>query len=138
MTNRTIRELYLPSTGLYTKEAEVIARFLMNNTHLKVLDISNNFIGDRGLESLARGLCTQNEPGVGISALSIFNNQISEKSGPIIGNIIVSYPSSRILDIKHLRLCLFYYFIQSFFLSFLIHYSFVLFYFACSVIGNIL
>lgn len=89
MMNRTIRELYLPSTGLYTKEAEVLARFLMNNTHLKLLDISNNFIGDRGLESLAKGLCKQNTPGCGLSALIIFNNQISEKSGPIISNIIV-------------------------------------------------
>ncbi|KAJ8941252.1 hypothetical protein NQ314_010450 [Rhamnusium bicolor] len=79
MANQTLRELYLPSTGLYTKEAEVLARFLVNNTHLKVLDISNNFIGDRGLESLSRGLCKQNTPGIGLSALSIFNNQISEK-----------------------------------------------------------
>lgn len=90
MTNRTIRELYLPSTGLYTKEAEALQRFLVNNTHLKVLDISNNNLGDRGLEVLSKGLCSQKTPGVGLSVLVIFNNQISEKSGGVIKNIIVS------------------------------------------------
>ncbi|KAJ8923644.1 hypothetical protein NQ315_010224 [Exocentrus adspersus] len=101
MTNRSVRELYLPSTGLYTKEAEILARFLINNTHLKVLDISNNFIGDRGLECLAKGLCQQDTPGVGLSALSIFNNQISEKSGPIISNIIVKCKNLHTLNIGY-------------------------------------
>lgn len=89
ITNTTLRELYLPSTGLYTKETECLGRFLQRNFHLKVLDISNNFIGDRGLEVLAKGLTKQNVPGYGLSVLVMFNNQITEKSGPIIKNIIV-------------------------------------------------
>ncbi|CAH1153474.1 unnamed protein product [Phaedon cochleariae] len=101
MSNTTIRELYLPSTGLYTKEAEILARFFCNNTHLKVLDIGNNFIGDRGLESLARGLCKQNTPGVGLSALSVFNNQITEKSGPIISVIIMECKNLHTLNIGY-------------------------------------
>lgn len=96
MTSYTLKELYLPSTGLYTKEAETLQRFLVNNTHLKVLDISNNYLGDRGLEALAKGLCNQasesnpNTEGMGLSVLIIFNNQITEKSGAVIKNIIVS------------------------------------------------
>lgn len=89
MTNTTLCELYLPSTGLYTKEAECLGRFLQRNFSLKVLDISNNFIGDRGLEALARGLTRQTIPGVGLSVLVIFNNQITERSGECISNIIV-------------------------------------------------
>lgn len=101
MTNRTIRELYLPSTGLYTKEAEALQRFLVNNTHLKVLDISNNNLGDRGLEVLSKGLCSQKTPGVGLSVLVIFNNQISEKSGGVIKNIIVECKNLHTLNIGY-------------------------------------
>ncbi|XP_060536898.1 protein phosphatase 1 regulatory subunit 37-like isoform X2 [Cylas formicarius] len=101
MTNKTIRELYLPSTGLYTKEADALQRFLVNNTHLKVLDISNNNLGDRGLEVLAKGLCVQTEPGVGLSVLVIFNNQITEKSGPVIKNIITDAKNLHTLNIGY-------------------------------------
>nr|CAH7751844.1 unnamed protein product [Callosobruchus chinensis] len=101
MMNKTLRELYLPSTGLYTKEAEVLARYLMNNTHLKVLDIGNNFIGDRGLESLAKGLCKQNTPGEGLSALSIFNNQLTERCGPILSTIIIECRNLHTLNIGY-------------------------------------
>ncbi|CAH0562280.1 unnamed protein product [Brassicogethes aeneus] len=88
ISNKSIQELYIPSTGLYTKEADVLGRFLILNTYLKVLDISNNFIGDRGLEVLAKGLCKQDVFGCGLSVLVVFNNQITEKSGPCISNII--------------------------------------------------
>ncbi|KAJ3639464.1 hypothetical protein Zmor_002824 [Zophobas morio] len=88
MTNTTLCELYLPSTGLYTKEADCLGRFLRKNLSLKVLDISNNFIGDRGLEVLAKGLTKQTISGCGLSVLIVFNNQITEKSGPIISDII--------------------------------------------------
>lgn len=60
------------------------------NFYLKVLDISNNFIGDRGFEALSKGLCKQVRIGYGLSVLVVFNNQITEKSGPCISNIIVS------------------------------------------------
>ncbi|XP_076261629.1 uncharacterized protein LOC143197245 isoform X2 [Rhynchophorus ferrugineus] len=99
MQNTTIRELYLPSTGLYTKEADTLQRFLVNNTHLKVLDISNNNLGDRGLEVLAKGLCNQNTVGYGLSVLVIFNNQITDKSGPVIKNIIVECGNLHTLNI---------------------------------------
>lgn len=99
MTNSTIRELYLPSTGLYTKEADALQRFLVNNTHLKVLDISNNSLGDRGLETLAKGLCNQKIAGIGLSVLVIFNNQITEKSGPVIKNIIIECSNLHTLNI---------------------------------------
>lgn len=88
MNNSTIRELYLPQTGLYTKEADCLGHFLSKNIWLKVLDISNNCIGDHGLISLAKGLRSQS--GLGLSVLIIFNNQLTEKSGPIIASIIVS------------------------------------------------
>ncbi|ENN74277.1 hypothetical protein YQE_09249, partial [Dendroctonus ponderosae] len=105
MTSYTIRELYLPSTGLYTKEADTLQRFLVNNIHLKVLDISNNNLGDRGLEVLAKGLCNQasecnpNTEGIGLSVLIIFNNQITEKSGVVIKNIIVECKNLHTLNI---------------------------------------
>lgn len=90
MQNTYIRELYLSSTGLYTKEADVLGRFLQKNDYLEVLDISNNIIGDRGLEVLAKGLCSQRKiHGIGLSVLVVFNNQLTEKSGPIIKMIIV-------------------------------------------------
>ncbi|XP_044765844.1 protein phosphatase 1 regulatory subunit 37-like [Coccinella septempunctata] len=87
-TNTTLRELYLPSSKLYSREAQCLGSFLQVNMHLNVLDISNNFIGDRGLDSLARGLVKQNVPGSGLSVLIVFNNQLTEKSGPVINNII--------------------------------------------------
>lgn len=89
INNTTLCELYLPSTGLYTKEAECLGRYLQRNYSLKVLDVSNNFIGDRGLETLAKSLLSQTIPDCGLSVLVIFNNQITEKSGPIINSIIV-------------------------------------------------
>lgn len=89
MYTNTIRELYLSQTGLYKKEADCLGRFLSKNVHLKILDISNNYIGDRGLESLAKGLTKQNIEGLGLSGLILFNNQLTEKSGPIIASIIV-------------------------------------------------
>ncbi|KAL1492778.1 hypothetical protein ABEB36_010975 [Hypothenemus hampei] len=101
MANKTITELYLPSTGLYTKEADILQRFLVNNTHLKVLDISNNNLGDRGLEVLAKGLCNQTVIGVGLSVLVIFNNQITEKSGLTIRNIIVECKNLHTLNIGY-------------------------------------
>lgn len=87
-TNRTLRELYLPSSGLYNKEATSLGFFLQNNTHLKVLDISNNFIGDRGLEALTKGLIQQNEPESGLSVLVVVNNQLTEKCGSSLNNIL--------------------------------------------------
>ncbi|KAK9890412.1 hypothetical protein WA026_010502 [Henosepilachna vigintioctopunctata] len=86
--NTTLQELYLPSSKLYGREAQSLGAFLQVNFHLKVLDISNNFIGDRGLESLAKGLVKQNIPGAGLSVLVIFNNQLTEKSGTVINSII--------------------------------------------------
>lgn len=90
MQNNHIRELYLSSTGLYTKEADVLGRYLQRNDFLEVLDISNNVIGDRGLEVLAKGLCGQRKiHGIGLSVLVVFNNQLTEKSASIIKTIIV-------------------------------------------------
>lgn len=91
LQNRSIRELYLPQTGLYTKEADNLGKFLLINSFLQVLDISNNCIGDRGLEVLAKGLTDQNADGPGLSVLIIFNNQLTEKSGTILSSIIVSF-----------------------------------------------
>lgn len=85
-----LQELYLPQTGLYTKETEVLSRLLTKNHNIRVLDISNNPIGDRGLEALARGLCTHTDANNGLSVLVIYNTQISEKSGQALSNIIVS------------------------------------------------
>jgi transcriptional regulator NrdR family protein len=101
MTNTTLCELYLPSTGLYTKEADCLGRFLQRNFTLKVLDISNNFIGDRGLEVLAKGLTKQTTLGCGLSVLVVFNNQITEKSGPIISNIISECKNLHTLNIGY-------------------------------------
>lgn len=89
--NTSLRELYLPQTGLYTKEADCLSKFLSKNVTLQVLDISNNPIGDRGLDALAHGLTNPDNIGPGLSVLIIFNNQLTEKSGPTICNIIVSF-----------------------------------------------
>ncbi|XP_001808136.3 protein phosphatase 1 regulatory subunit 37 isoform X1 [Tribolium castaneum] len=101
MTNTTLCELYLPSTGLYTKEADCLGRFLQKNFTLKVLDISNNFIGDRGLEVLAKGLTKQTTAGCGLSVLVVFNNQVTEKSGPVICSIISECKNLHTLNIGY-------------------------------------
>lgn len=68
----------------------MIGKLLRRNFTIQILDISNNLIGDRGLEHLAKGLCQQASVlANGLSALIVFNNQISEKSGKIINSIIV-------------------------------------------------
>ncbi|KAL3289423.1 hypothetical protein HHI36_022848 [Cryptolaemus montrouzieri] len=100
-SNTTLRELYLPSSKLYSREAQCLGNFLQINFHLKVLDISNNFIGDRGLESLAKGLVKQNIPGSGLSVLVIFNNQLTEKSGTVINNIIKCCKNLHTLNIGY-------------------------------------
>lgn len=107
MYNNSIRELYLSQTGLYTKEADCLGKFLSKNLCLKVLDISNNCIGDHGLMGLAKGLTLQQ--GVGLSVLVIVNNQLTEKSGPTLATIIVSIVhfrnwNSQIIIDKHFYL----------------------------------
>lgn len=98
-TNMVLQELYLPQTGLYTKETEVLSRLLTKNHNIRVLDISNNPIGDRGLEALARGLCTHTDANNGLSVLVIYNTQISEKSGQALSNIISGCKSLHTLNV---------------------------------------
>lgn len=90
MKNESLRELYLTESGLQNKEMETICRFLTNNSYLQVLDISNNIIGDRGLIQLTTGLMSQKDNGPGLSVLIMVNNSITVKSGPVLGNLIVS------------------------------------------------
>lgn len=99
--SKSITELYLPQTGLYTRETDLLGKLLSNYHDLKVLDISNNFIGDRGLEVLAKGLCNQDDDICGLNVFVIFNNQITEKSGPIISNIIEKCRTLHTLNIGY-------------------------------------
>lgn len=85
-----LRELYLTETNLQNKEMETVCRYLTNNSYLQVLDISNNIIGDRGLIQLTTGLMSQKNNGPGLSVLIMVNNSITVKSGPVLGNLIVS------------------------------------------------
>lgn len=98
-SNYFINELHLPHAGLYTREADIIGRLLKNNLNIQILDISNNLIGDRGLEHLAKGLVQQNIFGQGLSVLIVFNNQITEKSGKTFSNIITNCRNLRTLNI---------------------------------------
>ncbi|KRT82347.1 hypothetical protein AMK59_4452, partial [Oryctes borbonicus] len=97
--NYSVNEIHLPHAGLYTKEADVIGKLLKNNLNIQILDISNNLIGDRGLEHLAKGLCQQNIAGQGLSVLILFNNQITEKSGKTINAIITNCKNLRTLNV---------------------------------------
>lgn len=98
-SNYSVNELRLPHAGLYTREADIIGRLLRNNYNIQILDVSNNLIGDRGLEHLARGLCQQNLANQGISVLILFNNQMTEKSGKTINAIITSCKNLRTLNV---------------------------------------
>lgn len=89
LMNNTLRELHLNQVGLYTREADSLLKFLSRNSYLKVLNLSNNSIGDRGFEVLARGLFTRT-PDMGVCALVLCNNQITEKSAETIASMIVS------------------------------------------------
>lgn len=89
MMNNTLRELHLNQIGMFTRESDCLSKFLSRNSYLKVLHLANNSIGDRGLEVLARGLFTRT-PDMGVCALVMCNNQITDKSAPTIAAIIVS------------------------------------------------
>lgn len=89
LMNNTLREMHLNQIGLFTREADTISKMLSRNSYLKVLNLCNNSIGDRGFEVLARGLFTRT-PDMGVSTLVICNNQITEKSAHTVAAIIVS------------------------------------------------
>lgn len=89
LMNNTLRELHLNQVGLYTRETDSLSKLLSRNSYLKVLNLSNNSIGDRGFELLARGLFTRT-PDMGVCALVLCNNQITERSALTIASIIVS------------------------------------------------
>lgn len=91
MQYQGLRKLYLTETGLQNKEMETVCRYLTNNSYLQVLDISNNIIGDRGLNQLTNGLMSQSDMGPGLQVLVMVNNSITVKSGPVLGNLIVSF-----------------------------------------------
>lgn len=90
LMNNTLRELHLNQVGLFTREVDSISKLLSRNSYLKVLNLSNNSIGDRGFEVLARGLFTRT-PDMGVCALVLSNNQITEKSAQTIATVIVSW-----------------------------------------------
>lgn len=94
LMNNTLRELHLNQIGLYTREADSLSRLLSRNTYLKVLNLSNNSIGDRGLEVLNKGLAAI-MPDMGVCALVLCNNQITERSAQTIASIIVSFSSTK-------------------------------------------
>lgn len=89
LMNNTLRELHLNQVGLFTREADSLSKLLSRNSYLKVLNLSNNNIGDRGFEVLARGLFTRT-PDMGVCALILCNNQITEKSASTVVSIMVS------------------------------------------------
>lgn len=89
LMNNTLRELHLDHVGLYTRESDSLSRLLSRNSYLKVLNLSNNSIGDRGFEVLARGLFTRTSD-MGVCALILCNNQITERSALTVASIIVS------------------------------------------------
>lgn len=89
LMNNTLRELHLNQIGLFTREADSLSKLLSRNSYLKVLNLSNNCIGDRGFEVLARGLLTRTSD-MGVCALVLCNNQITDRSAQTVASTIVS------------------------------------------------
>lgn len=89
LMNNTLRELHLNQIGLFTREADSISKLLSRNSYLKVLNLTNNSIGDRGFEVLARGLFTRTSD-MGVCTLVVCNNQITDRSAQTVASIIVS------------------------------------------------
>ncbi|KAF5294229.1 hypothetical protein FQA39_LY13477 [Lamprigera yunnana] len=75
--SRFLKELHLCNMKLYYVETTMLAPFLRNNHSLKVLNLSNNNIGDRGFQVLVKALMNQ-EHDNGISTLMVANNRLTK------------------------------------------------------------
>lgn len=88
-TNDHLYELHLCYLDLYSKEAEILAKFLSVNESLRILDLSNNRIGDHGFDVLSNGLLDQSKRDIGVEVLILVNNQLTKKSVKTLDAIIV-------------------------------------------------
>ncbi|KAF2883792.1 hypothetical protein ILUMI_22378 [Ignelater luminosus] len=90
--NDHLCELHLCYLDLYSKEAEILAKFLSINESLRILDLSNNRIGDHGFDVLSNGLLDQSKRDVGVEVLILVNNQLTKKSVKTLDAIIANCP----------------------------------------------
>ncbi|KAB0801529.1 hypothetical protein PPYR_05883 [Photinus pyralis] len=82
--NHYLQELHLCNVQLYYKETTILAQFIRDNRSLKVLNLSNNKIGDRGFKVLVNALVEQALSDSGIAAFLVVNNRLTKSiSAPV-------------------------------------------------------
>ena len=86
---KSLKSLYLQRTGLTARGASILSDIVSSLPGLEKLDVTQNGLGDSGLEQLAIGLlsCTR------LRQLALSDTEISTRSVPILCRLLASLPS---------------------------------------------
>ncbi|PWA16586.1 hypothetical protein CCH79_00004461 [Gambusia affinis] len=96
-TNRALLELHLSSNQLNGyQDAMQLGELLRYNNTLQTLELSDNVLGDPGLEELCDGLSRQTK---GLKVLILKNNQITERG---MNHLAKTLPGLKILEVLDL------------------------------------
>lgn len=84
--HKSLTHLYLNSNLMGDGQAVAVARVVALQHGLKVLDISNNYIGQRGCTALLTAL--QNGHGKCLESLNLSNNVLTDRDGALLVNCL--------------------------------------------------
>lgn len=97
----TLTALNLSNTGMKSGEADVLGRFLEHSTTLKVLNLSGNTIGHKGVTRLARDVIAKDMP---LTDLNLAGNQVGLEGGQKIGRALDRNTHLKSLNLAQNRL----------------------------------
>ncbi|XP_069364571.1 serine-rich adhesin for platelets isoform X2 [Maniola hyperantus] len=112
-TNNSVRELRLGDNRLSASDASQIANLLRYNTHLQLLDLSNNQIQDKGVEHIAGALVDQaahsppsphqcplsSYESRGLAFLVLWNNQLTRNCAGHLAKVLRASQSLCVLNV---------------------------------------
>ncbi|XP_045783444.1 uncharacterized protein LOC123879656 isoform X2 [Maniola jurtina] len=112
-TNNSVRELRLGDNRLSASDAAQIANLLRYNTHLQLLDLSNNQIQDAGVDNIAEALVAQSAHSPpsphqcplggyesrGLAFLVLWNNQLTRNCAGHLAKILRASQSLCVLNV---------------------------------------
>ncbi|XP_074662290.1 uncharacterized protein LOC141914863 isoform X2 [Tubulanus polymorphus] len=98
--NELLKELFLADNKLMPSDGIQLGNLLKFNHRLQLLDLRNNHLQDVGTSHIADGLYEQNL-GVGLLTLVLWNNQISYQSMASVARSLTSNQSLETLNLGH-------------------------------------
>nr|XP_049616947.1 NACHT, LRR and PYD domains-containing protein 12 isoform X32 [Syngnathus scovelli] len=93
----TLQVLTLESCNLSEKSGEALASVLSSSRTLRKLDLSDNYLGDDGLEALAAGLAN---PQCTLQVLNLMTGDLRKKSCEALASVLSSSRTLRELDLS--------------------------------------